>query len=202
MSFVPKTTVLTGAAALITSVSIVGLAGGAAFAQECVFEAPDFYELSGDEIDALYACMESRMAEAYATSDSDVAKTYRDWAVTGLRPGPDPSHGDRLLLTFANDIAAEQYLAFAEEGVEMPVGAILAKESIALGHGTADIGPLFIMEKVGQDAAPDTGGWRYSGIQPNGSALGAPESFCHDCHGAFEGQDSLAYPAVELRVGN
>ena len=171
-------------------------------AQACAVEAEDFYGLSGEQIVSLYACMEAEMAAAYAQSDNEVAKSYREWTVAGVRPGPDPSHGDRLLLTFANELAADAYLQFGSEGVEMPVGAVLAKESIGLGNGTAQVGPLFIMEKVGAEAAPDTGGWRYSGVQPNGAMLGAPESFCHDCHSQFEGQDALAYPAEELRVSD
>jgi len=170
-------------------------------AQDCAVAAEDAYEMSEDDIEALYACISASMPEAYAQEGNEVASAYRNWTVTGIRPGPDPSHGDRLLLTFANDLAAEAYLQFATEGVDMPVGAILAKESIAIREGTGRIGPLFIMEKVGIDAAPDTGGWVYSGIQPNGKALGAPQSFCADCHALFEGQDALAYPAPDLRVG-
>jgi len=193
---------VSSAAAIGLAAALVGVSAPRTNAQSCVVEAEDFYALGDDEIASIYDCMESEMAAAYAQGGNEVAQSYRDWTVTGVRPGPDPTHGDRLLLTFANDLAAEVYLEFAGEGVDMPVGAILAKESIGLGHGAAQVGPLFIMEKVGADAAPDTGGWRYSGVQPNGAELGAPESFCHDCHGAFEGQDSLAYPAEALRVGD
>lgn len=185
---------LSGAAALLAPV-------GAGHAQECPVAAADAYEMSGTDVQALYACLSEAMPVAYAQGGDPVAAVYRSWTVTGIRPGPDPSHGDRLLLTFANDLAAETYLKFATEGVEMPVGAVLAKESIAIRDGSGRIGPLFIMEKVGLDAAPETGGWRYAGVQPNGKPLGAPQSFCHDCHALFEGQDGLAYPAPDLRVG-
>jgi hypothetical protein len=140
------------------------------------------------------------MAEAYAQGDNPVAAAYRNWTITGVRPGPDPSHGDRLLLTFANETAAETYLRFAEDEVEMPVGGILAKESIAINAGQGRIGPLFIMKKLGLEAAPDTGGWSYTAVQPDGQMMNVPQSFCHDCHVNFEGQDSLAYPAAGLRV--
>lgn len=181
--------------------AIVLMQAGPGHAQECPVAAEDAYAMSEEDIRGLYACIAAAMPEAYAQGGDPVASAYRDWTVTGSRPGPDPSHGDRLLMTFANDLAAETYLAFATEGVEMPVGGILAKESIAIREGTGQIGPLFIMEKVGIDAAPETGGWRYAGIQPNGQPLGAPQSFCHDCHMMFEGQDALAYPAPDLRVG-
>jgi hypothetical protein len=164
--------------------------GTPAAAQDCPGTAEDAYAMGDDEITALYACIEAAMAEGYAGGDDPVAAAYRGWTVTGTRPGPDPSHGDRLLLTFANEAAADTYL-----------GAILAKESIAIRGGAGRVGPLFIMEKLGAEAAPDTGGWRYSGIQPNGAPMDVPQAFCHDCHAAFDGQDSLAYPASDLRVG-
>lgn len=171
-----------------------------ASAQECPVEATDAYEMTEEAVVALYACMEAAMADAYAGGDNLVAESYRDWTITGVRPGPDPTHGDRLLLTFANDIAADTYLQFAEEGVEMPVGGILAKESIAIDGGQGRIGPLFIMEKLGLDAAPETGGWSYAAVQPDGQMMSVPQSFCHDCHMNFEAQDGMAYPAPELRV--
>jgi hypothetical protein len=187
--------------ACVAGAAIV-LQAGPGHAQDCPVAAEDAYAMSEDDIRALYECIADAMPAAYAQEGDPVAEAYRDWTVTGIHPGPDPSHGDRLLLTFANDLATETYLEFGTEGVEMPVGGILAKESIAIREGTGRVGPLFIMEKVGIEAAPDTGGWRYAGIQPNGQPLGAPQSFCHDCHVMFDGQDALAYPAPDLRVGD
>ncbi len=189
----------TGLSALV----VAGLAtffAGDARAQDCTVDAEDVYALTDDQAAALYECMKEAMATAYAQGDNAVATAYRDWTVTGRRPGPDPSHGDRLLLTFANDAAADTYLAFAASGVDMPVGAILAKESIALKDRTAKVGPLFIMEKVGGEASPETGGWSYSAVQPDGAMMAVPQAFCHDCHVQFEGQDALAYPAEDLRL--
>ncbi len=184
-----------------TAVCLAALAvAQPASAQDCPVEAADAYEMTDVQVTALYACMEAAMADAYAQGDNPVADSYRDWTVTGVRPGPDPTHGDRLLLTFANEIAADTYLQFAEEGVEMLVGGILAKESIAINDGQGRAGPLFIMEKLGLDAAPETGGWSYTAVQPDGQMMSVPQSFCHDCNVNFEGQDSLAYPAAELRV--
>jgi len=59
---------------------------------------------------------------------------------------------------------------------------------------------LFIMTNVGLDDAPDTGGWLYSGVQPNGKPLKFKQAFCHDCHVGWESQDALAYPLEEVRV--
>jgi hypothetical protein len=195
-------------AAVLAIAGLVGVAAGliagsgrGASGAECPVATGDPYALDEVGITALYACLEEAMAAGYRRSGNASALAYRDWTPVQVRPGADPSHDDRLLMTFANAVAAEIYLAFETEGVEMPVGAILAKESIALREGLARPGPLFLMEKIGVEAAPATDGWLYIGFQPNGDAMTFPQAFCHDCHGAFLGQDSLAYPRPELRVG-
>ena len=99
---------------------------------------------------------------------------------------------------FYNDIAAEQYLKFEEGGFEMPVGSVLAKESIAVRDGTGRVGPLFIMTKV--DDAPDNDNWLYSAVQPNGKDMKISQSFCSDCHIGFDTQDSMGYPLEEVRL--
>lgn len=142
------------------------------------------------------------MAAGYAKEGDVIGSGYRAWAATATRPAVAGPHGNRLLNTFANDVAAEQYLKFEEEGFEMPVGSILAKESISISikNNRARPGPLFIMTKVGLDAAPDAGGWLYGGVQPNGKEMKVKQSFCHDCHVGWEAQDSLGYPLEEVRV--
>jgi hypothetical protein len=114
------------------------------------------------------------------------------------------AHGSRLLLTFANDVAAEQYLKFDEEDVVMPAGSVLAKESITIStkKKTARPGPLFIMTKGKPGAAPDTGDWIYAALMPNGKPMKISQNFCHDCHVAWEAQDMMAYPMEEVRVSN
>jgi hypothetical protein len=124
--------------------------------------------------------------------------------VTSTRPAVAGAHGSRLLQTFANDVAAEQYLKFATEGVDMPAGSILAKESISISKKKkeARTGPLFIMTKGEEGSAPDTADWGYAGVQPNGKPMKFKQSFCHDCHVSWEAQDMLAYPLEEVRVSN
>ncbi|WP_299623809.1 cytochrome P460 family protein [uncultured Tateyamaria sp.] len=176
---------------------------GAASAQDCAAIAvEDAFDLDPAAIDALYECLEEKMAAGYAKEGDPIGSEFRSWAVTATAPGVAGVHGNRLLMTFANDIAAEQYLKFEEEGVEMPIGSVLAKESISLSikKQKARPGPLFIMTKVGVDAAPEADGWLYSGLQPNGKVMKVKQSFCHDCHAAWEDQDALAYPLEELRV--
>ena len=154
-------------------------------------------------IATLYDCLGDKMAEGYAKEGDEIGSTYRSWAPTATRAAVQGAHGKRLLFTYANDVAAEQYLKFEEDGVEMPVGSVLAKESISVSikKKAARPGPLFIMTKVGVEEAPDTMGWLYAGLQPNGKVMKVKQSFCHDCHVAWESQDALAYPVEEVRLG-
>lgn len=181
----------------------VALAGAAAAAESCpvTVESADALDAAG--IAAVYDCLEARMAEGYAKSEEAAARAYRGWTVTGTRPAVAGPHGNRLLLTFANEIAAPGYLAFAEDGVAMPEGAVLAKESISINKKKQEArpGPLFLMTKLATGAAPETADWLYGGVQPNGKPMKFKQSFCHNCHQAFADQDYLAYPLQEVRVG-
>ncbi|PKQ13826.1 MAG: recombinase [Alphaproteobacteria bacterium HGW-Alphaproteobacteria-1] len=180
------------------------MAGQQAAAQACAANVEDPFDLDEAAITEIYACISDRMAEAYAKEGDEVAAAYRNWTVTATRPAVQGAHGSRLLLTFANDIAAEQYLKFAEEGVTMPAGSVLAKESITIStkKKEAAVGPLFIMTKGEAGSAPDTGDWVYSAVQPNGKPMKFKQSFCHDCHVAWEAQDMMAYPVEEVRLSN
>lgn len=172
-------------------------------AQDCpVAEGTDAWDLDDAAVNELYSCIEAALAEGYAAEGDEVGSAYRSWAVTSTRPGVAGPHGERFLQTFANDIAAEQYLKFEVEGVEMPVGSVLAKESFNINakKNVLRRGPLFIMTKVGLDEAPETMGWLYGGVQPNGKEMKVKQSFCHDCHVGWEDQDALGYPLEELRV--
>jgi hypothetical protein len=86
----------------------------------------------------------------------------------------------------------------------MPAGSVLAKESITIStkKKTARPGPLFIMTKGEEGAAPDAGDWIYSALMPNGKEMKIKQAFCHDCHIAWEAQDMLAYPVEEVRISN
>jgi hypothetical protein len=81
---------------------------------------------------------------------------------------------------------------------------VLAKESITIStkKKEAAVGPLFIMTKGEAGSAPETGDWVYSAVQPNGKPMTFKQSFCHDCHVAWEAQDMMAYPMEEVRVSN
>ena len=174
----------------------------AATAAECKVEKENVWDMSAEEITAFYDCMKASMAEAYAKNDIEAASTYRDWTVTSTRPAVQGAHSGRLLQTFANDIAAEQYLKFAPEGVEMPAGSVLAKESFGIKDGTGRVGPLFLMTKLEEGASPDTADWRYAVVTGSGGTMGISQAFCADCHVNWEAQDMLAYPMEEVRVSN
>ncbi|PCJ09101.1 MAG: recombinase [Rhodobacteraceae bacterium] len=195
---------MTNTLKILAVISATVISGTAAHAQDCPVSTTDPFDLTEADIASIYDCIGDKMVEGYAKGGDMVAKNYRNWTVTGTRHGVAGAHGNRLLLTYANDIAAEDYLKFAEEGVVMPVGSRLAKESIKINKkkNAAVVGPLFIMTKLEAGAAPKTNDWLYGGVLPNGKPMKFKQAFCHDCHQSWEDQDYLAYPLEEVRVGN
>ena len=188
---------------LATATALAALAAAPALAQDACTIEGDHWDMGDAEVAALYDCIEARMVEGYTKEGNAVAAEYRGWTPSATRMAVAGPHGERFLNTFVNDIGAAQYLAFAEGDFEMPVGSILAKESVANRKGTARVGPLFIMEKVAAGGAAEAyDNWVYSGVQPNGKPLRISQDFCHDCHAAFEASDSMGYPLEEVRVSN
>jgi hypothetical protein len=183
----------------IIAAALAGFTAAPALAQDCTAEG-DPFDLEEAQVVALYDCIKDQMAERYAKEGDEIGAGYRSWAVTSTRPAVAGPHGNRFLQTFANDIAAEQYLKFEEEMGPMPVGSVLAKESFALKKGKARVGPLFIMTKVAEGEAPEAGDWRYDALQPNGKVMKIKQSFCADCHLGWDYRDSLAYPLEEVRL--
>ena len=172
-----------------------------ALAQDCPAQG-DPFDLTAEQVSELYLCIEAVMAKGYAKGGNEVAQEYREWQVTSTRPAVAGPHGERFLQTFANDVAAPQYLKFEEEGFVMPAGSILAKESFTIKNAQAVAGPLFIMTKLSEGAAPDAGDWRYDALMPNGQEMSIKQSFCADCHLGWDYRDSLAYPLEEVRLGD
>jgi len=171
-------------------------------AADCAIDVEDPFDLEEADVIALYDCISDEMVEGYTKEGDEIAGTYREWTASATRPAVAGAHGNRLLMTFANEIAAEQYLKFAEEGVVMPAGSVLAKESIKINTKKKKgvVGPLFIMTKGEAGSSPETGDWVYSGVQPNGKPMKFKQSFCSDCHVSWQSQDYLAYPLEEVRV--
>ncbi|AWZ22565.1 hypothetical protein RTM1035_12608 [Roseovarius sp. TM1035] len=191
---------LFAAATVIASLSVAQTAHAA----DCAVAVEDPFALEAAAIEEIYSCIKDEMVASYTKEGDAVAGAYRDWTVTSSRPAVAGAHGNRLLYTFANDIAAEQYLKYADDGVIMPVGSVLAKESITISakKKAAVTGPLFIMTKGEAGSAPETADWVYAGIQPDGKPMKFKQSFCHDCHVAWEAQDMMAYPLEEVRLAN
>lgn len=195
-----KTLVAAGALALI---------GGAAQA-ECKTDIPKD-ELTDAQAAELYNCIEAELLDAYNKSGRAEAAAFRDWPVASTTSFISSTHGNRFVNHFVNEIGAEAYLKYDEEGVKMPVGSITAKESFTISkkNGSVRKGPLFLMEKVAAGSMPDTGDWKYTVILPNGKIMGetgtetgGKVAFCHGCHeGVLEDQDAMFYPDSDYRVG-
>ena len=84
-----------------------------AHAQDCpVAEGTDAWELDDAAVIELYDCIKDsagrRLRQGVATKPHRVP-SIAAWTATSARPrrGIEGSHGERFLLTFANDIAAD-----------------------------------------------------------------------------------------------
>ena len=180
---------------------------GAAYAECKTDIAKD--DLTDAQATALYQCIEGELLASYQKSGRAEASEFRSWFVNNTNVFISSTHGNRFVNHYMNDIGKAAYSAYAEEGDEMPVGSISAKESFTISkkNGKVRKGPLFLMEKMGSgfDA---TAGWKYAVILPNGKIMGETGTetdkkvkFCHDCHEAVvEGQDAMFYPDEDYRV--
>lgn len=81
----------------------------------------------------------------------------------------------------------------------MPVGSVLAKESINLSgkKKMARPGPPLIVTKMEAGSIPETKDWLFAGLQPNGKVMKIKRSFCHDYRETYEESDYLVYPVEE-----
>ncbi|MEJ6395086.1 cytochrome P460 family protein [Gymnodinialimonas sp. 2305UL16-5] len=186
---------------LASAAAVAALVATSAAAQDCTFDAeiPDFTQ---EQIDALYECISDDLAAGYAQGDNAWATEYRSWGAAATGPAAPGFHSNRFLNTFVNEVGYEAYIQYEEddESFEMPVGSVIAKESYSLREGAPRPGPLFFMERAATADYPDTDGWIYSAVQPNGNPMNISQSFCHDCHGGYAFSDSLGYPAFEVRL--
>ena len=155
------------------------------------------------ESSTVYDCLKEDIRQAYLKSDHPVAKTFRSWARFSISPYPADAHGPRYLLNYANDIAAPHYKKY-EDVDKMPVGSIVAKEGFLQNHdGSNGVGPLFIMEKREVGGLPNSGGWTYTMIMPNGAVQRDEgiQKFCNDCHlHAADDDDFMMFMPDEYRV--
>lgn len=157
-------------------------------------------KLSDAEALAAYDCILEALGAAYGKSGLDSAVSYQAWDVYSRAPYGSATHGGRYVHNYASE-AAEAYGAFEKAGV-MPEGAKLAKDSFRVTDaGAVQIGPLFIMEKMGPGFSPASNDWRYTMVLPDGSVAGSTGGegsekmqFCADCHLATASDSMMFIP--------
>lgn len=172
---------------------------GAAYA-ECTTDVTKD-DLTDAQVVELYECIKGELREGYSSQGDERATAYQSWGAAATVPGGVGNHGSRFLTTFVNDTGYLEYVRFKDEGVKMPVGTVIAKESFNVNKkGKVKRGPLFFMEKVAAGEADEFGNWVYSALQPKGKVMKIKQSFCHNCHTNFEDQDSLGYPEEDYRI--
>ena len=167
-------------------------------------KAPKADGLTIDQLNTLYECLRPKLVKGYQKKGNKIAAAYTDWKAASSTPQAPGMHSGQYLMTYVNDIGFDQYTKYLGDSTAMPVGTVIAKEAFSLNKkGKAKNGPLLFMEKVGLDAAPDTGGWKYTGIKPNGKRLKVDaKGFCHACHQAWPHQDFQGYPVEGVRISS
>lgn len=163
------------------------------------------YDLTPQEAHEVYRCLGDQLYIGYNTGDkrwvdAGTVKNYRYWTPASNWPAAPGFHSDRFLYTYVNKAGADTYTDYPE-GVRMPTGTILAKESFSVDDdGKAKPGPLFIMEKVAEGKSPKTNDWYYTAVAANGTPMGVNVfTACNECHSGFAETDFLGYPVEEVR---
>jgi len=167
------------------------LAQGADFTRpERHFRVENPASLDGGAALSVYERIVDDIEAGYRLSQDPAALQYRDWRRYNRFPYRSATHGERFVNNYANPVA-RAYGRFEEAG-EMPVGAIIAKDSFAVTtRGDVFTGPLFLMEKMPEGFDPPGRDWKYSMIMPDGSYFGVTGgdnaervTFCRTCHEA------------------
>ena len=167
-------------------------------------------ELTEDELTALYDCLSEDLHAGYKQGDKrwippEFVNDYRSWTVASAFPAAPGFHGNRFLMTYVNEIGAEEYLKYKSENVNVPAGTVIAKESFGVSDdGMVQYGPLFLMQKVAAGTSPETDDWFYMAVTPTGTPMALDViTACSECHqGAFGEQGGLGYPVEEARITN
>ncbi len=162
-------------------------------------------EVSYREAHDVYLCLERKMFDGYNTGpkrwvNANHVGQYRTWDAVSTLPANPGVHSNRFLFSYVNPIGSATYKKYAE-GVSMPVGTVIAKESFTItSKGKARPGPLFLMEKVAPGTSPKTNDWFYTRVTADGtpSAINVFRA-CNDCHSGFADTDFLGYPVEEVR---
>ena len=154
----------------------------------------------------IYSIARPSLGRGYAASDHPIAQSYLAWRRLNRAPYLSSTHGNHYINNYYNDAAAGY--AKHEEGVPLPQGAIIAKDSFAVTEsGSILLGPLFVMEKMPEGFNYVSGDWRYTQINPDGEFFGETHGdgaerveYCIGCHLAAEERDHLYGVPEAFRV--
>ncbi len=156
-------------------------------------------EASTAELERLYDVVRDALARAYDAGGIDSVSGYQAWTRFNRVPYLSQVHGNHYLNNYGNELAGSY--ADYPDGLDMPEGAILAKDSFSItGSGEILLGPLAVMIKMAAGFNPVSGDWRYVQIAPNGQVLGETNGenservdYCIACHIMKESSDHLFY---------
>lgn len=170
------------------------------------FRVPNPANISDADAQTAYDALKPDMARGYGMSEIPAAQNYTRWKRYNKAPYLSAGHGRRFLNTYGNAIA-NAYGKYEAAG-RLPVGSVLAKDSVAITKdGKVNPGPLFLMEKMQAGFNHVSGDWKYSMIMPDGSIFGITNgtgskqvNFCVPCHLAAEKTDHLHFLPSRLRV--
>ena len=164
-------------------------------------------KLSFKEASKVYDCIKKTLRSGYLKGPKrwipkSRVQNYRKWTPVSTLPANPGVHGGRFLFTYVNSVGAKEYLKYADKGVKMPAGTLIAKESFSVTKkGEVKPGPLFFMEKTNAGKSPASNDWFYYLVAPNGRPLAVKVmKACHECHSGFSERDNLGYPLEEARI--
>ena len=160
-------------------------------------------DVTAEKANEIYLANRADLLSGYQMGDNEIATSYSTWKAASTAPEKTGDiHSGRYMMTFVNPVGYGDYVEFKTIDSSMPIGTKIAKETFMLkGHGKFRESPLFTMQKVGSEKAPETDGWIYGRVNAKGRNMPTGQKFCHSCHMAFKSQDFLGYPARDVRVG-
>lgn len=200
-----KTVLIFLALLILSAVLVDALAQSESSDSHIAIEDPA--ELTKDEAREIYDGLKARMAGLYAGSELDEIRNYQSWEIFNDAPFVSATHGQRYVNNYANAIAVNY--AILKEGEKLPVGSVLAKDSVTVtGDGRVFPGAMFGMEKLPEGTSPETADWRYFMVIPDGSIFGDTTgdnphlmTYCHDCHLGVAERDFTFFVPEEYRIG-
>jgi Cytochrome P460 len=160
--------------------------------------------LTQAEIDAVAACLEPRIASAFA-SVRDPSVAGKSWTAMSL--GYRASEHGMFLQVYADPAAAESYRRY-EAGARIGSGGTIVKRSFRVeADGRAVPYRTFVMTRKAPGHEPDANDWQFSVFEPDGALIGATGGegnarvrFCVQCHEAARAQDFLLFVPPSYRI--